>query len=98
MLYASEPWAVVSGSLTDQIPAESDRRAAQSFVRQAREYFTAAERADTIESRPLLDYYSFLNLAKALALARRRPGWSAGLSMALVKLPARGSHQQRPKS
>jgi hypothetical protein len=74
MLYASEPWAVVSGSLTDQIPAESDRRAAQSFVRQAREYFTAAERADTIESRPLLYYYSFLNLAKALALARGRPG------------------------
>lgn len=72
MIYAAEPWAVINGSLTDQIAAIADRRTAQSFVRQGREYFTAAERADTIETRPVLYYYSFLNLAKALAIARTR--------------------------
>lgn len=74
MLYASEPWAVASGCLADQDVSEPDRKAAQSFVRQAREYFAAAERANTIESRPLLYYYAFLNLAKALGIARGRPG------------------------
>ena len=58
------------------------RAAAVSFVRQAREYFTAADRSNTIETRPLLYYYSFLNLyyysflnlGKAVAIARGQPG------------------------
>jgi hypothetical protein len=73
MLYASDPWAVMSGSLASQVAQASERRAAQSFVRQGREYFLAAERAATIETKPLLYYYAFLNLAKALGIARGRP-------------------------
>ena len=72
MLYAAEPWAVIHGSLSGPVPPGVKRRAAESFVRQAREYFTAAERADTIETRPLLYHYSFLNLGKALAIAGGR--------------------------
>lgn len=49
-----------------------EKLAASSFVRQAREYFAAADRALAVETRPLLYYYSFLNLAKALAIARGR--------------------------
>lgn len=73
-LYAADPWAVIAGSINETIPAPSERAAAASFVRQAREYFSAAERASSIETRPLLYYYSFLNLAKAIAMGRGRSG------------------------
>ncbi len=74
MLYASDPWAVIAGIVSDKVSAGPERLAALSFVRQAREYFTAAEKATTIETRPLLYYYSFLNLGKAIAIAKGRPG------------------------
>jgi hypothetical protein len=73
MLYAADPWAVIAGAVSEQITTPAERAAGTSFVRQAREYFTAAERANTIETRPLLYYYSFLNLGKAIAIARNRP-------------------------
>jgi hypothetical protein len=73
MLYAADPWAVIGGSITEQVTNSADREAASSWVRQAREYFSAAEHASTVEPRPLLYYYSFLNLGKAIAIARRRP-------------------------
>lgn len=72
-LYAANPWAVIAGSIREQITTDSDQRAAQSFVSQAHEYFRAAEQSSTIETRPLLYYYSFLNLGKAIAIARGRP-------------------------
>lgn len=74
MLYAADPWAVVSGSVIESVKPQNERDAAVSFVRQAREYFTAAERATSIETRPLLYYYSFMNLAKAIAMTRGRAG------------------------
>jgi hypothetical protein len=64
LLYAADPWAVVSGSLPAAITAGPHLKAAQSFVRQAREYYMAADRAGTIESRPLLYYYAFLTSAR----------------------------------
>lgn len=73
MLYAADPWAVIAGSVTEQVTNSGEREAARSWVRQAREYFSAAERASTVEPRPLLYYYSFLNLGKAIAIARNRP-------------------------
>lgn len=85
-LYAADPWAVLAGTVNSSIPAGPDRDAAASFVRQAREYFGAAERASSIETRPLLYYYSFLNVAKAIALSRGRAGLvgkvSHGISVA----------------
>lgn len=78
MLYAAEPWAVISGAIRDAANARSlpqvEETSALSFVRQAKEYFVAAERAGAIETRPLLYYYSFLNLAKALSIAGGRKG------------------------
>ena len=74
MLYAAEPWGVIAGSVSNQIPAGPERKSAQSFVRQAREYFVAAERAGAIETTPLLYYYCFLNIGKALSIARHRSG------------------------
>jgi hypothetical protein len=78
MLYAAEPWAVISGAIRDAAITRSlpavEANSALSFVRQAKEYFNAAERAGALETRPLLYYYSFLNLGKALSIARGRTG------------------------
>ena len=73
MVFTSDPWAVIDSSLTQRCP-RNDLEAAQSFVRQAREYHTAADAARSTEAQPLLYYYGFLNLAKALALASGRTG------------------------
>lgn len=77
MLYAAEPWAVISGAVRDAAMARKlpdiEARSALSFVRQAKEYFTAAERAGALETRPLLYYYAFLNLGKAISISRGRP-------------------------
>ncbi|WP_228501600.1 YaaC family protein [Nocardioides agariphilus] len=73
ILYAAEPWGVIARGVRKHVQSGREQEAASSFVRQAREYFTAAERAATIETRPLLYYYSFLNLGKALSIVRGRP-------------------------
>lgn len=76
MLYAAEPWAVISGAVRDAAASRpisaNDVASALSFVRQAKEYFNAAERAGALETRPLLYYYAFLNLGKALSISRGR--------------------------
>lgn len=73
MLYASDPWAVIEGAIYDAKLASVELASALSFVRQSGEYFRAAERAGAFEVRPLLYYYSFLNLGKAISIARGRP-------------------------
>lgn len=73
ILYAADAWGVIEGSLPGQCTT-ADLTSARSFVRQAREYFTAADRATAPETRPLLYYYGLLNLTKALAMAKQRPG------------------------
>jgi hypothetical protein len=60
--------------LDRRCPPGLDLDAAQSFVRQAREYYAAADLARSTESQPLLYYYGFLNLGKALAIASGRTG------------------------
>lgn len=69
VLYASDPWAVFLESAR-HIGNSQDRISAQSYVRQAREFFSAAKNSGTIEATPLLYYYSFMNLGKALCLIR----------------------------
>jgi hypothetical protein len=72
MVYAADPWAVMQTAVQEQC-RQSDVQVAASFIRQAQEYFRAAEAAHAIETKPVLYYYSFLNLAKALGLARKQP-------------------------
>lgn len=71
MIYASDPWATIHDALGSAQLA--DYESADSFLRQAKEFFRAADASGTPESRPLLYYYSFMNLTKALALVRGRP-------------------------
>lgn len=89
-LYAADPWAVIAGSVNECIGPTNERAAATSFVRQAREYFAAAERASSIETRPLLYYYSFLNLAKAIAMARGRAGMVGKVSHGVAVVGGQG--------
>jgi YaaC-like Protein len=70
MIYAADPWAVIQAALDRRVP---DVDAAQSFVRQANQYFRAGSQSSE-EAAPLLYYYCFMNLAKALALVRRHSG------------------------
>lgn len=71
-LYASDVWGVIAGSLGQR--CAQDLSSAQSFIRQAREYYSAADRAAAEETRlSRLYYYGLLNVAKALAMARGRP-------------------------
>jgi YaaC-like Protein len=44
---------------------------AVAFLEQARDFFTAA-RSEGVSSNPLILYYAFLNLAKALILTLRQ--------------------------
>lgn len=90
MLYAADPWAVIGGGISENIYNKSELSAASSFVRQAREYFDAAERASTIETRPLLYYYSFLNLGKAIAIARKRTGMVGKVQHGVAAVHSRG--------
>jgi hypothetical protein len=90
MLYAADPWAVIGGAAGEDVTNPSTRDAAKSFVRQAREYFTAAERASTIETRPLLYYYAFLNLGKAISIARGRPSMVGKVGHGIAAVDPRG--------
>lgn len=90
MLYAAEPWAVIHGTLAGSIASNPDRKAAESFVRQAQVYFSAADRAEAFETRPLLYYYAFLNLGKALAMAKGRSGLVGKVSHGIAAVNSSG--------
>lgn len=94
MLYAAEPWAVISGAIRDAATARAlpphETNSALSFARQAKEYFVAAERAGALETRPLLYYYSFLNLGKALSIARGRPNMVGKVAHGVFAVHASG--------
>jgi hypothetical protein len=66
-VYVTNPWAVIEGSIKRRCPANSQPEAVAS-ARQAEQFFKASREAQLWASKPLLTYYSFLNLAKAYAL------------------------------
>ena len=70
-LFAKDPWAVIESSVRRRAMA-ARRVEAAAFVEQSRSFFSAAE-TRTLAATPLLLYYAFLNLAKALILASGHP-------------------------
>ena len=66
-VYVTNPWAVIDGSIKRRCPQNSQAEAIAS-ARQAEQFFKASREAQLWASKPLLTYYSFLNLAKAYAL------------------------------
>src|SRR5262249_46089981 len=65
-LFAKSPWAVVQGAIEARA-TPSQRPAALAFLAQARSFFSAADDR-SVDAAPLLLYYAFLNLAKAMIL------------------------------
>lgn len=68
-VYTTDAWAVIKAAVRQSCPA-IDRPTASAFVDQAEEFYRAAASAQSHYGRPLLFYYAFMNLAKALCLHR----------------------------
>lgn len=68
VVFAVDPWAVIEGAVNDQVTSEAHRHEALAFLQQARAFYQAG--AARTPASPLLTYYAFLNLGKAVILSR----------------------------
>ena len=66
-IFATNPWSIIRGELR-KIDCKKTRRQARRFVLQAEDFYRAYQSAHEVSSKPLLVYYSFLNLVKAYCL------------------------------
>jgi hypothetical protein len=67
-VFAVSPWAVMRAAVNSFAP-EEQQEPARAFLKQASDFYTTA--AERLSANPLLFYYAFLNLGKALLLTRR---------------------------
>jgi len=67
-VYTTDAWSVIKAVIR-QSPPSNARKTAAAFAAQAEEFYRAAASATAPHGRPLLLYYAFLNLAKALCIA-----------------------------
>jgi hypothetical protein len=68
-IFATDPWSVIRHSIEQRCPAAAKAQA-QAFRAQSQDYFRAAEVAGLFTTKPVLLYYSFLNLVKAFVLTK----------------------------
>ncbi len=69
-VFATDPWPIIRQAVErSKIPKDA-REAASAFVLQGQAYYVGARDAALAQAKPVLLYYSFLNVAKALILAR----------------------------
>lgn len=66
-IFATNPWTIMRASVEKRC-IKSFKNAAQAFLIQAEDYYKAASMAEIVAAKPVLFYYSFLNLAKAYVL------------------------------
>ena len=69
-LFVNDPWELIAEAIARTVPSAKTRDIAQSFRRQAEDYFRAATAGRELAVRPVLLYYAFLNLAKAYGIAK----------------------------
>lgn len=69
LIFARDPWLMISKSIDAQCP-KSRSAEARACVEQARDFYEAATSGEVMAARPLVLYYSFMNLAKAFCLTR----------------------------
>jgi hypothetical protein len=69
-LFVTQPWNIIAHEL-EKITDPNAQRQALAFSNQARDFFTAAQSSEVNAAKPLLLYYSFLNLAKCLVVKKR---------------------------
>ena len=66
-VFASDPWSVIRNCVSQRCPDPASDQA-RAFQEQAEDYFRAADVAGLFTTKPLLLYYSLLNVAKTYAL------------------------------
>ena len=69
-LFVTDPWNIIRHR-TEQISNSNARQQALAYLAQARDFYTAALDSDVNAAKPLLLYYSFLNLAKCYVIHKR---------------------------
>jgi|SRR5580704_6153864 hypothetical protein len=69
-LFVNDPWELMAEAIARAVPQGKVRDIAQSFRRQAEDYFRAATTGRELAVRPVLLYYAFLNLSKAYGVAK----------------------------
>lgn len=72
LLFATSPWAVMSGRISQELNDDEERAEALAFLDQARQFYATAGSYQS--ANPLLYYYAFLNLAKPLIRLRGYEG------------------------
>lgn len=82
-VFAVDPWSVMRGAVGSELPAVSQPEAL-AFLRQAEDFYRAASAG--LSTNPLLLYYAFLNLGKALVRVR---GYRGSLDQAMHGLTER---------
>ena len=65
--YTTDAWSVILACVR-RIKPKPIRISAVAFAEQSHEFFSAALANTTVRAKPLLLYYAFLNLTKALCL------------------------------
>jgi hypothetical protein len=69
-LFVNDPWELMAEAIARAVIPGKTRDIAQSFRRQAEDYFRAATTGRELAVRPVLLYYAFLNLSKAYGVAK----------------------------
>ncbi len=69
-LFATDPWNLVRHRI-QKLTDEAAKRQAVAFMLQARDFFLSAQGSEISAAKPLLLYYSFLNLAKCFVVYKR---------------------------
>jgi len=68
-VFALAPWTIINASVKLHCPTGA-KVEALAYVEQAKDFYTAAVSASIAAARPLLLYYCFMNLSKALVVHR----------------------------
>jgi len=72
--FVNDPWELITEAIARAVVPGKTRDIAQSFRRQAEDYFRAATTGRELAVRPVLLYYAFLNLSKAYRVANGNVG------------------------
>lgn len=69
-VFASDPWNVIESVVYKDCPSAA-KPLALAYLEQSRDFFSASQLGSVRPAKPLLIYYSFMNLVKAFALTAK---------------------------
>ena len=109
-VFVTNPWTLIGEAIRESCPHRA-RPEAQSSLHQAEFFFNSGIDAQLVAAKPLLLYYSFMNLAKAFALSKgiratfdkarhgiSQKGTSSGKSLSSYQLEAYSSPNSTAKA